>query len=85
MSASNGSPLEARLRELVLEEAALPADTPIDRSTLLEDDLDLDSLSRLSLCSLLEQEYGIVMTDEVFDRLRTFGDVCDLVTAHVSP
>lgn len=84
VSAPEGSPLEARLRALVLEEAELSADTAVDRHTLLEEDLDLDSLSRLSLCSLLEQEFGIVMTDEVFDGLRSFGDVCDLVTAHAS-
>lgn len=85
MSAPDGSPLEARLRALVLEEAGLPAGTAVGRETSLEDELDLDSLSRLSLCSLLEQEFGIEMTDEAFDRLRTFGDVCDLVRAHASP
>ena len=85
MNAPDGSPLEERLRALVLEEAELPAETAVTRATSLEDDLDLDSLSRLSLCSLLEQEFGIEMTDEVFDRLRSFGDVCDLVTAHASP
>jgi acyl carrier protein len=75
---------EARLREIVIEESGLPDDTVISAEMRLEEDLDLDSLARLSLGSALEQEFGIEMTDESFDGMRTFGDVCDLVRGRVA-
>jgi len=83
MTVAGDPSLEARLRDILIEESGLPADVVVAPEMSLEGDLDLDSLSRLSLSSTLEQEFAIEMTDETFDGLCTFGDVCDLVRAHV--
>lgn len=80
MTAGLDPAVEARLRALVIEESGLPVEIEIDRGMRLEEDLDLDSLARLSLGTSLEQEFGIQMTDEDFDELKLFGDVCDLVS-----
>jgi acyl carrier protein len=79
MTVSHDHTVEARLRALVIEESGLPPEIAIEREMRLEEDLDLDSLARLSLGTSLEQEFGIQMTDEDFDGLKSFGDVCDLV------
>lgn len=79
MTAGLDPAVEARLRALVIEESGLPPEIEIDREMRLEEDLDLDSLARLSLGTSLEQEFGIQMTDEDFDELKSFGDVCDLI------
>lgn len=73
--------VEARLCALVIEESGLPDGTVVGPEMKLEEDLALDSLARLSLSSALEQEFGVEMTDEAFDGLLSFGDVCDLVRA----
>lgn len=40
-----------------------------------------DSLARLSLIAMMDQEYGIQIEGEAFDALQTVGDLYQAVTA----
>lgn len=48
------------------------------------DDLG-DSLERISLVQILEEEYGFEATDGEIDRLKTVGDVLEMIERHVKP
>jgi len=43
--------------------------------------LDIDSLDLVELAQIVEDEYGVEITDTDMDKLRTVGDVVDLVAA----
>jgi len=51
----------------------------ISGSTHLVDDLDCDDLDRLELVMHLEEEFGIEIGDDTFERVETFGDLVRLV------
>lgn len=75
--------IQEQLRRLILEEAGLPQETDVAGDMRLEEDLGLDSLARLSLATALEQQYEVTITDEEFDAMQTFAEVCDLVRARL--
>jgi long-chain acyl-CoA synthetase len=45
----------------------------------IEVDLFLDSIKRIDLVCLLEEKFGITITDEAFEKARTLGDVVGLI------
>lgn len=51
----------------------------ITRDTNLREDLDLDSLQSLSMVLDLEEEYGISIEEEEIPKLKTVGEVVDLI------
>jgi acyl carrier protein len=44
-------------------------------------DLDIDSLDLVELAQIVEDEYGVEITDADMDKLETVGDVVDLIVA----
>ncbi len=76
---------EDRLRELFCEQFAdivesLPVE--LDR-TLSLDDLSLDSMELLELLTLMEDEFGIEMDEELFAHCTTLGEMEDLVLEQI--
>lgn len=53
-----------------------------DRSLLLEDDLGIDSLALAELIEVISAQAGIVIPDEETGRVRTVGDLQDILDAH---
>ena len=45
------------------------------------EDLDIDSLDLVELSQVVEDEYGIEITDKDMDEIKTVQDVVDFVTA----
>ena len=45
------------------------------------EDLDIDSLDLVELAQVIEDEYGIEVTDADMDKITTVQDVVDFVTA----
>ena len=45
------------------------------------EDLDVDSLDLVELAQIVEDEYGVEITDQDMDKLKTVGDVIDLIAA----
>ena len=48
------------------------------------EDLDIDSLDLVELGQVIEDEYGIEITDKDMDEIKTVQDVVDFVTARQS-
>ena len=48
------------------------------------EDLDIDSLDLVELGQVVEDEYGIEITDADMDKIETVQDVVDFVTARQS-
>ncbi len=45
------------------------------------EDLDVDSLDLVELAQIVEDEYGVEITDADMEKLETVGDVVDLIAA----
>ena len=43
------------------------------------EDLDVDSLDLVELAQIVEDEYGVELSDSDMDKLETVGDVVDLI------
>jgi acyl carrier protein len=54
----------------------------IAEATHFRDDLDADSLDLYTLVQELEDQYGVVMTDEQAAKIVTVGQAVDFVLAH---
>ena len=65
--------LEA-VKEILAKQLRVDIDT-IDESTNIIDDLGADSLDVVEMLMTIEQEYDVVIPDEVITTLRTVGDV----------
>ncbi len=64
----------AMLEEMMeLDEGALKADT------LLEDVEEYDSMAKLSLIVLMEDEFGVKLTGDVIKGFETVGDILKLM------
>jgi acyl carrier protein len=53
-----------------------------DRALLLESDLGIDSLALAELVEVISAAAGIVIPDEETGRVRTVGDLQDILDAH---
>ncbi len=70
--------IEARLKELLVEELGLDGDkvTPEAR---FEEDLEVDSLGVVELLMALEDEFGVKIPDEEAEDVHTVAQAVDLV------
>ncbi|MFN3865779.1 MAG: acyl carrier protein [Demequina sp.] len=68
------------LAEIVAEETGLDtADVQLDKS--FTDDLDIDSLSMMTIVTLAEEKFDVRIPDEKVKDLTTVGDAVDFITA----
>jgi acyl carrier protein len=80
MSASREDVLELVRRHLSEE---LGIDAPkIEEESRFKEDLEADSLDLVELVVELEDRYGIRITDEQAERIKTVGQAIDFVLAH---
>jgi acyl carrier protein len=82
MTNTNGfiGSLEDRIFELVAEESETPRET-LGRATVL---MEIgDSLTRVETMMQLEDEFEVAIPDAEYDRVRTLGELVDLVDAKV--
>lgn len=69
----------AGLAEIVNEETGLPADAvELDKS--FTDDLDIDSLSMMTIVTLAEEKFDVRIPDEDVQNLATVGDAVAYIT-----
>ena len=69
----------AGLAELVTEETGLPAaDVQPDKSFV--DDLDIDSLSMMTIVVNAEERFGIRIPDDDVKNLKTVGDAVNYIS-----
>lgn len=76
------SDLNERLKKLVAEQLGVEEDKIVPTATFL-DDLNADSLDLVELVMSLEEEFGVEITDEEAEKLRTVGDAEAFIKAHI--
>ncbi|HIF21271.1 MAG TPA: acyl carrier protein [Gemmatimonadetes bacterium] len=66
-------PIEARVREIIINELGLEPEKVTDDASFVED-LGADSLDTVELVMAFEEEFGLDIPDEDAERMRTVGD-----------
>jgi acyl carrier protein len=78
--ALNENEVLAGLTEIVAEETGLDAaDVQMDKS--FTDDLDIDSLSMMTIVTLAEEKFDVRIPDEEVKNLVTVGDAVKYIAA----
>lgn len=72
-----------RIRAFVAAHLDVPAEQLTDR-VLLGEELAVDSLAAIELAMALEEEFGIVLSEEVMAAVHTFGDLERVVVAQAA-
>ena len=68
------------LAEIVAEETGLPADT-VTTEKSFTDDLDIDSLSMMTIVTHAEDKFEVTIPDDEVKNLATVGDAVNFITA----
>ena len=77
------SQVQAKMRDLLVDELGLDADKITDEATF-EEDLEVDSLGVVKLLMALEDEFGVKIPDEEAENITAVGEAIDLVVAKLS-
>jgi acyl carrier protein len=75
--------VESRVREIISEQLGVAANEVTPQASFIED-LGADSLDIVELVMALEEEYGMEISDEDAEKIRTVKDVVDYIQAHKS-
>lgn len=68
-----------KIRKMLAEQLEM-SEEAISPETSFADDLGIDSLDVVELISSIEDEFGIVVTDESVTELKTVGDLAEFVS-----
>ena len=69
------------VKEILARQLQVDADD-ITQDTDIVDDLGADSLDVVEMLMAIEQEYGIVVSDDVITSFKTVGDVAKYIETH---
>lgn len=75
--------VESRVREIISEQLGVAANEVTPEASFIED-LGADSLDIVELVMALEEEYGMEISDEDAEKIRTVKDVVDYIQTHKS-
>jgi acyl carrier protein len=68
------------LAEIVAEETGLPTDAVASEKSFT-DDLDIDSLSMMTIVTLAEEKFDVRIPDDEVKNLATVGDAVSFITS----
>jgi len=74
---------EDRLKKIIAKELSVSEEEVTPDASFI-DDLNADSLDLVELIMALEEEFGVKITDEEADRIKTVRDAMDYVQEHAS-
>lgn len=70
-----------KVRKIICEQFDLEEDN-VTADTLLEDDLEADSLDLVDLVMSFEDEFQIEVPDEEIENIKTVGDIVKYIEEH---
>jgi acyl carrier protein len=70
------------VREIICRELGVDEQEATPGAQIV-DDLGADSLDHVELVMAIEEAYGIVVSDEDMEKIRTVQDIVDYLQAHV--
>ncbi|MBM4255755.1 MAG: acyl carrier protein [Deltaproteobacteria bacterium] len=70
--------IEDRVKEIICEQLGVSADEVTPQASFIED-LGADSLDLVELVMALEEEYGMEISDEDAEKIRTVNDVLEYI------
>jgi acyl carrier protein len=70
--------IEDRVKEIICEQLGVSADEVTPQASFIED-LGADSLDLVELVMALEEEYGMEISDEDAEKIRTVQDVLEYI------
>jgi acyl carrier protein len=75
--------VENKVRDIISEQLGVSPDQVTPEASFIED-LGADSLDIVELVMALEEEYGMEISDEDAEKIRTVKDVVGYIEAHKS-
>ncbi len=70
-----------KIRQIIAKELEVEEAQVVDGANLIED-LDADSLSVMELMIAFDDEFGIEVPEEDYDKLNTVGEIIAYITAN---
>lgn len=75
--------IRAKVVDTIAKSFKLEADQVTDEKSF-QDDLGADSLETVELVMALEEEFGIEISDEDAEKIRTVGDAVNFISANAN-
>lgn len=75
------SEIETRLRKIIVDNLGVDEAEVVPTANFV-DDLNADSLDLVELIMSLEEEFGIEISDEEAEKIRTMGDAIEYIQGH---
>ncbi len=87
MKAVNSDTVEIKIKEILGEVVSARLDIEgddIDRSTLLRDELGIDSFEGLLILAAIEQKFNITIDISNISHIKTFGDMLHMAGKYIN-
>ena len=70
-----------KIKQIISKELGIKAKEVVDSASLI-DDLGADSLSVMELMIAFDDEFGVEVPEEDYDKLLTVGDIVNYITSN---